>query len=42
MQAPYYKTTPRGYVLTYKTPPPTTEHARQLPVYRVVNEFMNI
>lgn len=42
MEAPYYKSTPRGYVLTYRTPPTHIDPSRQLPVYRVVNEFMNL
>ena len=41
MISPYYKATPKGYVLTYRTPP-NVDPSRQLPVYRVVNEFMNL
>ena len=42
MKSPYYKSTPKGYVLTYRTPPKYTDNSKQLPVYRVVNEFMNL
>ena len=42
MEAPYYKATPQGYVLTHRTPPPSADYSKQLPVYRVVSEFMNL
>lgn len=41
MEAAYYKSSAKGYVLTHRTPP-NVNHSRQLPVYRVVNEFMNL
>ena len=42
MKSPYYKVTPKGYVLTYQNTPLNTDPSKQLPVYRVVNEFMNL
>ena len=41
MISPYYKATPKGYTLTYRTPP-KADLSKQLQVYRVVNEFMNL
>jgi hypothetical protein len=42
MEAPYYKSTSQGYVLTHQVPPSNIDHSRRIPVYRVVNEFMNL
>jgi hypothetical protein len=42
MRSLYYKVCPSGYQKTYLSPPPNINHEKRLPVYRVVNEFMNL
>ena len=42
MKSPYYKVTPKGYILTHQNAPAGTDPSKQLPVYRVVSEFMNL
>ena len=42
MKSPDYKLTPKGYVLTYTDTPLNSDPSKQLPIYRIVSEFMNL